>query len=320
MKPRIFLALLLLSSASGVMAETAMQEDLDWLKTMVFAAHRMDFTGTFIYQSGSHVETSRITHVSDAAGEHERLESLDGERHEIIRNNEQVVCYLADGRVLIKKRENRGAFPALLPDQLSALNENYIIRRGENDRVAGLHAHTLVFLPRDNLRYAHKMWAHKDSGLLLKAVVLDEKGRVIEQYAFTQLTIGGDIDRKWIVQDKLRQQQAGANAPVAAVAVEASGWQVGALPAGFRKTQEMRRTLRDDKAQVMHLVFSDGLAGISVFVESMVDRPEMRQGLHSQGVIQMYSKVVGDKLLTVVGEVPPRTLLQVAESVRFKGK
>ncbi len=300
-----------------------MQEDVDWLKVMVFAAHRTDYTGTFIYQSGSHVETSRITHVTDAAGEHERLEGLDGERHEIIRNNDQVLCYLANGKVLIKKREGKGAFPALLPDQLSALNENYLIRRGEEDRVAGLHAHTLLFLPRDNLRYVHKMWAHSDSGLLLKAVVLDERGRVIEQYAFTQLSIGGNIDRKWIVQDKfldkLRQQQAGVGAAVTTAASE-SGWQVGALPAGFRKVLEMRRSLRDGKAQVTHLVFSDGLAGISVFIESLADKPEMHPGLYSQGVMQIYSKVVDDNLLTVVGEVPPRTLLQVADSVRFRGQ
>jgi sigma-E factor negative regulatory protein RseB len=95
---------------------------------------------------------------------------------------------------------------------------------------------------------------------------------------------------------------------------------VRALPAGFRKILELRRSLREGKVPVTHLVFSDGLAGISVFIESMANKPEVRPGVYSQGVIQVYSKVVDDNLLTVVGEVPPRTLLQVAESVRFEGK
>lgn len=319
MKSRLLLFLAMLSAAPSVMAESPRQDELAWLKSMAFAAHQTNYIGTFIYQSGDRIETSRITHVSDAAGEHERLESLDGERREIIRNNSHVWCYQGDRQVLVKKREAGRAFPALLPEHLSALKENYQIRQGDDDRVAGFPARTLIFQPKDNLRYSHKMWAHSDSGLLLKAVVLDESGHVIEQYAFTQLTIGGKIDRKWIVSDKSLQQQH-ANASPEAGATVTSGWEVRALPAGFRKMLELRRTLRDGKVPVTHLVFSDGLAGISVFVESMSNKPEVRPGVYSQGVIQIYSKVVDDNLLTVVGEVPPHTLLQVAESIRFEGK
>jgi sigma-E factor negative regulatory protein RseB len=319
MKSKLFFLLAVLSAAQPLMAEPMPQDELGWLKVMAFAAHRTDYSGTFIYQTGNHVETSRITHVTDAAGEHERLEGLDGERREIIRNNDHVWCYQGNRKVLIKRREGGGTFPALLPEQLSSLNENYLIKRGEEDRVAGFHAHTLIFQPRDNLRYTHKMWAHSDSGLLLKAAVLDEPGQVIEQYAFTQLTIGGNIDRKWIVSEKSSQPQAAdAKNDVAGVAVK-SGWQVGGLPAGFRKILEMRRTLREGKAPVTQLVFSDGLAGISVFIESMDNKPEVRPGMYSQGVIQIYSKIVDKNLITVVGEVPSRTLLQVAESVRFSG-
>lgn len=312
--------LAMLSAAPLVLADPVGQDALGWLKMMAFAAHRTNYSGTFIYQSGDRIETSRITHVTDAAGEHERLESLDGARREIIRNNEHIWCYQGDKQVLVKKREGGGAFPALLPEHLSALSENYQILQGEDDRVAGFHAHTLFFQPRDNLRYSHKMWAHSDSGLLLKAVVLDESGRVIEQYAFTQLTIGGKIDRKWIISGKPRQQALAAATAEAAGVPVTSGWQVHALPVGFRKILELRRSLREGKVPVTHLVFSDGLAGISVFIESMANKPEIRPGVYSQGVIQVYSKVVDDNLLTVVGEVPSRTLLQVADSVRFEGK
>lgn len=319
MKSKLFFLLTMLSAAQPLMAESMPQDELGWLKIMAFAAHRTDYSGTFIYQTGNHVETSRITHVTDAAGEHERLEGLDGERREFIRNNDHVWCYQGNRKVLVKRREGGGTFPALLPEQLSSLNENYLIRRGEDDRVAGFHAQTLIFQPRDNLRYTHKMWAHSDSGLLLKAAVLDEPGQIIEQYAFTQLTIGGNIDRKWIVSEKPWQQQTvDAKSDAAGVAVK-SGWQVGGLPAGFRKILEMRRTLREGKAPVTQLVFSDGLAGISVFIESMDNKPEVRPGMYSQGVIQIYSKIVDRNLITVVGEVPTRTLLQVAESVRFGG-
>lgn len=326
----LFVCLLLAGSAAlasevgvaGVRAETISRDDLSWLKKILYAAHHANYSGTFIYQSGNHVETSRITHVSDGENEHERLEGLDGERSEIIRKNDQVWCYQGERKVLVAKREGARMFPALLPAQLSLLQENYVMRHAEDDRVAGFHAHSIVFQPKDRMRYAHKMWAHSDSGLLLKAVVLDEHNHVIEQYAFTQLNIGGDIDRKWIVRSKPVDQGGTGNAVpdhgVHAVPNE-SGWLVYALPAGFKKITEVSRRLKGTGQPVTHLVYSDGLAGISVFIEKLGDKTGVKQGLHSKGQIQFFTKVLDDNLLTVVGEVPPRTVVQVAESVRFGG-
>ena len=80
LKFKINLAVWLLLAVSGVSAEPLSQDDLNWLKKMVFAAQQTNYSGTFIYQSGNYVETSRITNVSDGENEHERLEGLDGER------------------------------------------------------------------------------------------------------------------------------------------------------------------------------------------------------------------------------------------------
>lgn len=313
---RINFVVCLFVAASGVLAEPMAQEDLNWLKKMVIAARQTNYSGTFIYQSGNHVETSRITHLSDGENEHERLEGLDGERSEIIRKNDQVWCYQGESKVLVAKRDGARTFPALLPEQISLLQENYVIQHGEEGRVAGFHAHSIIFQPRDKMRYTHKMWVHSDSGLLLKAVVLDEHGHVIEQYAFTQLNIGGEIDRKWIVKSKPADN---SSQSVHAVPGE-SGWLVYALPAGFKKITEVNRRLKGNSQPVIHLVYSDGLAGISVFIEKLGDKSGVKQGMHSKGLIQFFSMVQDGNLLTVVGEVPPRTVLQVAESVRFGGQ
>lgn len=325
MKSAFLLAALLSLTAPRAFADPLWQDDLNWLKTMAFAVHQTDYSGTFVYQYGNHVETSRITHVVDRDGEYSRLEGLDGARREIIHHNDEVWCYLGDRKIKLEKRHGGRAFPALLPDQLSLMNENYLVRQTEEGRVAGFHAHAMLIKPRDNLRYHHRMWAHVDSGLLLKAEVMDERGRVIEKYAFTQLTIGGNIDRTWIEAEKSaagdqeHKQHADAMSKIA-VSTNASGWQVDALPAGFKKVTEMRRTLRSKNAPVTHLVFSDGLAGISVFIEAVADNPDASIGLSSQGAMHVYSKVSGDNVVTVVGEVPPRTVIQVAESVRYSGK
>ncbi len=327
-KFKISLALCLWVAASGSWAEPITQDDTKWLKKIVSAAHQTNYTGTFIYQSGNYVETSRITHVSEGENEHERLEGLDGERSEIIRRNDQVWCYLGERKVMVAKRDGARTFPALLPQQFALLQENYVMRHADEDRVAGFHAHSIVFQPRDKMRYAHKMWVHGDSGLLLKAVVLDERNQVIEQYAFTQLTIGGDIDRKWIVKYKPSDQRVSGQI-ISGSAVpnsggksipKESGWIVYAMPNGFKKMNEVSRQLNDSILPVTHLVYSDGLAGISVFIEKLGDRDGVKQGLRSNGLIHVFTKVLDENLLTVIGDVPPRTVIQVGESVRYGGQ
>jgi sigma-E factor negative regulatory protein RseB len=318
----LFLSLQL--TVATVFADPVPQNETDWLKTMARAAHQTDYSGVFVYQSGGRVEMSRITHVFDKDGEHERLEGIGGGKRELIRDNDQVWLYTDSHKARIEKRQIKRAFPALLPEQISLLKENYSVTQAEEDEVAGYHAHAVVFLPRDNLRYTRKMWAHSDSGLLLKAVVLDDKGYVIEQYSFMQLDLGGKIDHKWIVQDKssattIAQELQLSPLPKVELLEEPCGWQVDALPAGFKKVVEMRR-LRGGKEPVLHMVFSDGLAGISVFIEKAQDSSYVHSGLSGQGAAHVYGRIVGDYLVTVVGEVPSRTVIQVADSVRYAGQ
>jgi sigma-E factor negative regulatory protein RseB len=343
MKPALLSAVFMLVAVTDVCAEPIHQNDLDWLRTMAFAAHQIDYSGTFVYQYGDHVETSRITHIMDRDGEYGRLESLDGTRREIIRHNNQVWCDMGNGKVKVEQHQGRREFPALLPEQITLLSKNYLVKPEEEIRLAGFQARTLVFQPRDNLRYTHRMWADSTSGLLLKSEVLDEHGAVIEQYSFTQLSIGGNIDRTWIIanqpaidfhaQDPHHDHKThdthdsphegdphfAQSASRIATSHIVSGWRVDALPDGFKKIAELRRQLHGRDAPVIQMVYSDGLAGISVFIEKSDNDEDDHPGLSSQGVIQVYSKLVDDQLITVVGEVPPRTVMQVADSVRNGG-
>jgi sigma-E factor negative regulatory protein RseB len=319
----LFFILLQLGIASAF-ADPLREDESDWLKTMAFAAHQTDYSGVFVYQSGGRVEMSRITHVSDSSGEHERLEGVGGERRELIRDNDQVWLYTDGHKVRVEKRQIKRSFPALLPEQIALLKENYSVAQAEEDEVAGYHAHAVVFLPRDNLRYARKMWADSNSGLLLKAVVLNDRGLVIEQYAFMQLNIGSNIDRKWIVQDRpsaaMAQELHLTPLPKVELLEEPCGWQVDALPPGFKKILEMSRPFRANKEHVIQMVFSDGLAGISVFIENAQDASYLHSGLSGQGAAHIYNRIVGDHLITVVGEVPSRTVIQVGDSVRYAGQ
>jgi sigma-E factor negative regulatory protein RseB len=159
--------------------------------------------------------------------------------------------------------------------------------------------------------------------LLLRAEALDSHGAVVEQYAFTQVTLGGVLDKSWI-NDKADAPAAGRDNPpnivhhVPAGVPVSSSWRVDSLPPGFKKIIEVQRRLGKE-GSVTQMVFSDGLAGISLFIEKSDSHEDEHPGLYSQGVIQVYSKIVHDSFITVVGEVPPQTAMQVADSVRFAG-
>ena len=315
---------MLLALVANVHAEE--KSALDWLEVAAFAGHQTNYSGVFVYQYDNRVETSNIIHVTEADSEYEKLVSLDGPRREIIRHDGQVWNYTHHMMVQMDSPQGRGRFPSLLPEQLSALGANYQAKLLGMERVAGYDAQVILFQPKDSLRYTHKMWVHTGSGLLLKAAVLDDKNQVAEQYAFTQLQIDGKIDRSWIklcAAAGLHGHGKGLHhSPETAKDITPinSGWVADMLPTGFKKTMEILRTMHGKHAPVTQIVFSDGLSAISIFIEPNDKDEDDVEGLSSRGAVSLYRKVIDQNLVTVVGEVPPRTVMQVLDSVRYNGQ
>lgn len=295
-----------------------------WLQKMAEAAQKLNYTGTFIYQSGGNSETSRITHVVDASGEQEKLEVLDGSPREVVRTNDEVKCFLPDDKiVIVEKRSQYKAFPALLPSSLGSLGENYLMRKGKAVRIAGYDSQLIVLEPRDNLRYGHMLWAEAGSGLLLKARIMNEKNEPVEQFAFTQLQIGGAIDKSSL---KPKYGSADAdwrvqNALAAETAPDAGDWVFKSSLPGFRKSVGMKRRTASGGAETTHFVFSDGLASISVFIEQLDERQKNAEPTtYSAGAINVYKRVAGGYLLTILGEVPPASLKRLGDGIEPKRK
>ena len=314
-----FCGLLFAVAANGYAEE--MPTSLDWLEVVAFAGHQTNYSGVFVYQYDNRVETTSIIHVTQANGEYEKLESLDGPQREIIRHNGDVWGYINHEMVQVGSQHGHNNFPSLLPEQLSALKANY---KGELlgvERVAGYKAQVILFQPKDNLRYSHKLWVHTDSGLLLKAAVLGSKNKVAEQYAFTQLQIGGKIDQSWVKEcDSAAAHAKKLPETDKDIKPVNSGWVADMLPPGFKKTMEIERQMHGKHAPVTQMVFSDGLSAISIFIEPNDGDEDDEDGLSSRGAVNLYHKVLDRNLVTVVGEVPPRTVIRVLDSVRYNGK
>jgi sigma-E factor negative regulatory protein RseB len=330
-----------LSSLIAVQAEaqhTELQADRraaqGWLRTIQSAAKAQSYSGTFVYQQGSQVRTSRITHVVDGGNEFEKLEILDGKPREYIRSNDEVVYYIPEAHtLLVEKRVTQDVFPAILAASPSEIAAYYTMRKAETGRVAGFECQSVVLEPKDRFRYGYKFWAEKNSGLLLRAQTLNDNNEVVEQIAFTQIAIG-NIDRNrarpsfpetngWRVENSVMS----SGAP--------SGWSVKNIPPGFRKISEVKRLVSDtpaasagsggsaqnlqaSKREVIQIVYSDGLAAISVFVEP--GSHSKTEGSMQQGALNIIGRRQGDFWLTIVGEVPLAAIRQVANSIEFKSK
>jgi sigma-E factor negative regulatory protein RseB len=310
--------------APPIGAETLDRDEaLTMLQRIADAARQLNYAGTFIFQHGDRVQTSRIVHFVDERGEHEKLETLDGPRREVIRNNDEVLCYYPEIKMVRSDpRVGRRSFPALLPEQLSGLAENYQIRMGEAERVAGYEAQALLLEPRDGLRYGHKIWADSVSGLLLKSRMLNEAQEVVEQFSFTQLSIGAGVTKEMIRPSfDVRPPQWRLNRfGNSQASHSASGWVLKNFPAGFRKILEMQRVKPGQNSEVTHIVFSDGLAAISIFIEPAANRRQVSEGLFRQGAINIYTRTLNNQVITVLGETPAPTVVQMANSISQRGQ
>lgn len=318
----LLLAVAVLVGMPGVAqaADVAQQADaLTWLNKAAAAAHQLNYSGTYIHQHGDHIETRKITHIKDESGEHEKLEALDGTPREVIRNNEEVLCFKPDSStsVVVEKRKIEKTFPALLPRQLGGIAENYRARFAELDRAAGRDCKVIVLDPRDQYRYQHKLWIDLATGLLLKAGMLNEKNEVIRQFAFTQVEIGGQIDKESLKPKIAGKKVLVPSEPAAATELQQSdlSWAVKPLPPGFTQVTVLKRMLPGKDIPVKHLVFSDGLATVSVFIEPVTAMGKPMQSVARQGAIHVYTRTVADHRITVLGEVPAITVMQIANSV-----
>ncbi|HYN12243.1 MAG TPA: MucB/RseB C-terminal domain-containing protein [Burkholderiales bacterium] len=304
-----------LAVAAGL-AQAQSPDTLGWLRKIHDATHKLSYSGTFVYQHGGRSETSRITRYVDASGDIERLEALDGQPREIVRTRDSVRCYLPDSRVVkVEKRTPDRSFPALLPEKITALARHYDISLGETRRIGGFDCQSLVLTPRDNLRYGYKLYADVKSGMLLKAVTLDAAGDPVEQFMFTQLAIGG------VTRDMVQPSHAALAWRVEdadAAPARLAGWGLTAELPGFRKVIELKRRMGESKP-VGQLVYSDGLAAVSVFIEPLEGRREaMRTGLASMGAIHIYTREVANHMVTVVGDTPAASVQRIANAVEYR--
>ena len=299
-------------------AQAAPGDPMNWLQRAAQAARQASYEGTYVHTNGERTSTVRISHVNQAGEEHERIEPLDGATHEIVRRNDEMYCRFPDAKtVKLDPRITARFFPAILTGAVDTIAANYDVKLGKSERVLGFECQWIRLEPRDNARFAQRMCSDVNTGLILRAKTLNEQHQVIEQYTFTDLKVGphvGRNDLKSIFRARSRQWFSDGQPRDEAASAE-TGWLVARPPSGFQKVSEIKRTLPGRSQPVSQIVFTDGLASLSVFVEPNVAPARSGEASSEDGTTSFFVRPMGDQLVTVLGEVPLATAQQVARSV-----
>ncbi len=292
-----------------------------WLARIQNAATTRSFQGTLMFSAGGVVSGSKVTHYCDGREHYERVEVLDGRARLQYRHNDQLLTLWPATKVaMVEQRDPVAEFPALPAVAGARTLENYELRALGRDRVAGHDADVLMLKPRDKYRFAQRLWADHDTGLLLRNDVLGTAGEVLETLAFTDLQIGGKampdailrpmkkLDGYRVVHPQIQRTQ-----------FEAEGWTLARPVAGFQLVNCIKRPLDatvDPSAQVQVLqsVFTDGLTHVSVFIEPFDPQRHKQAMGTSLGATHTLTSRRGDWWFTVVGEVPMATV-QMFESM-----
>jgi len=306
------------ASAAAVAAPSQSEPSIrQWLERLHQASRNRAYIGTFVVSTDSEIASSKIWFVCDGRQQFERIEALTGAPRITMRRNDEVATFLPERQLVLKyRREALRLFPGLLRAPGSRIEDFYSARSLGSERVAGLEADVVEFVPKDGLRFGYRIWSERRTGLMVKMQTRNPQTRVLEQVAFIELQLDAPVRIETLahqfehssgfrVQQQVQRQSTAAE----------QGWRLRSEVPGF---QPMAFNLRGPSiaaATTAQWVFSDGLASVSLFIENFDAQRHTREAARSYGATQILSRRVGEHWVTALGEVPPETLTLLVQSL-----
>lgn len=311
----IYAPVLLLACCAVSVPAKAERGPHDWLNTMAAAVQSISYEGTVIRMQDGRSEALKVVHTIADGVVFEKVVAQEGAALEIIRHGNEVHHILPDRQsVLVEEWDDRSTLFSTLPSSDIRFGNEYDAAIVRDERVAGRDAIVLAIRPHDSFRYGHRLWLDRETGFPLQTQLLND-GSVIEQVKFADISLNQLIDQSalassystdqftWLTQSSTHQ----------GTDIE-TRWTSDELPAGFTAVSTHEETMAGSDAAVTHILFSDGLANVSVFIAAL--RKDSLAGPAKMGVSNAYCVAHGDYEVTAIGEVPAATVKQIATTMR----
>ena len=307
------------------------------LDRMSRAFHELSYDGHFVYVGDNNVRSLRILHTVKNGKELERLTHLSGAAQEVIRKGHEILC-LHHGDHLLRQNHSHstGLFTRPFQNLNTRLDQFYNFVKSGHDRIAGRKTVRLSVEPVDNLRYGYTLWIDAESGLLLKSVLNNEHQKPLETFEFIQVEVVETLSEDLFTPKKSTQLHSKHYSldvnPVKTSESIKLDWTVKWTPPGFYMTLQDKKYFPVNKEPVNTIMYTDGLAAYSVFIEKSSGLPwsapmekdrkknePEKVSIRQFGGTIAYNRQInesGDEVtVTVVGELPVHSLKRIAESV-----
>ncbi len=308
---RIVIAWLL--TVSIAYADNSLASAQQWLEKMQAAMKSLNYQGTVVFIKNGQLDTMKYQHSLVNGLEQERLFSLNSPLREITRKSNEVSCFFKEtNEKVINHHPIDSSLIINFPQTIDAVNQNYLLGLDGEESVAMQTAQIVSIKPKDQLRYARKIWIAQQNFLPLKVETYHSDGSVLEQVVFTNL----QIENNHLKADNLSDDQAVHVKHLhitQAEPYEKAPFILKNWPNGFETVFFIPNSLQKNQKPVDHLLISDGFASVSVYLE-----PKSGQGingLHTLGLVNSVSRVIGDFQVTVLGEVPANTVELIAAGI-----
>ena len=314
-------AFALLLGFTAILPQTVLASDSDpqaLLKRMASAVQSASYEGTVIRESAGKEEVLRVVHTVTDGVVRERLVAQEGDGLEIIRNGNEVHVILPERKsVLVEEWNDQSTLFSTLPSSNIQLGGEYDVAIVRNERVAGRTAVIVAIRPHDEFRFGHRVWLDRETGFPLQSRLIGTDGATLEQVKFADIRFDGVMVSGALKPTYSTHSFKWYAEPARQVtpAIDAT-WRCAELPSGFRLVSTQKEVMPGNEQPVIHMLFSDGVASVSVFIDRDAGKSVSERS--SVGSSNAYSTVIEDHRVTAIGGVPEQTVEQIASSMRVK--
>jgi sigma-E factor negative regulatory protein RseB len=287
------------------------------------AAQSLSFTGTYVHQHDSHLNTLKIIQLKDGKSVVTKIQAMEGRRQEVLRTPAETRIYMPDQKMvrIDDVKSARPAFPSMFLGSGADVLRYYDLVRGKPTRIADIETLEFTLKPKDNLRWPVRIYADPNTGLLIKCQKLDFEGGVIEQVAFSDLDLSPNIKASLLSPSYAGHQEW----PVRDASMKplANSHQLKFKPETLKGFVQIGAYQREDEASPLRFslrryVFTDGVATVSVFVQPKGSAGPAAEGINRRGALSLTARANQDVTMTIMGEIPPETLRNFAQSIDWK--
>ena len=294
----------------------AMEDPWLILEKSAKASQQLNYEGVFHSQSSSESNSTHVIHANIDNKEYCLLKMLDGAPNEVFCSGDMVYVTSQDG-LLIKKRKNQFLFPSVLPSDIKHLKKNYQLSFGEKKRVADRMAQHIELKAKDNLRFNYHIWIDEKNLLPLKLIVTNNKNQPIEQSTFTTIAFSEVIDKDIFEKNiNLSKVYVSKNKFIENY-VSNKFWNLKDLPSGFKEVDLISRRVNGLNLLDYQIIFSDGLAYVSLFIRPITRGTEPKEGTVAIGPTNISARYQDGYQIMSVGMVPPETVNTFSGAIEF---